>query len=424
MNETIEKNEDKNQLLKSEENKQNLSNQINNLFISRKMKIPEKDNQHIKKKYIKFISIKKPYFKVENIQSKKSRLDPNIYNGRWTEEERTRFIQGIALYNTNWKKVKALIPTRTADQVRSHAQKFFYKMKLCKDKNLGIDFTLESVKSIKDMINLIKSKNPYYNVVFIFKNLSQANANRRFFKKFKKRYNNRCKIYNNISKNEDKNESIKLDKDNNDNDIKKNYALNHNLFENNIFSQVNNNNYNTNFELNNTMQSNNINNNDNTFLNILNNSLNINSSNNSLSNNYVNEYIINSNLLSDYLDKAFMEDSHIYSLSLLNDLLLTKIKLLHMINSIDNIYSIIKQDYNFLISNTLKNNNHIVFNTTNPIINNNYSIINNNNIPIKNTNNYLIINNDDQIDKNNKLENNNNKDIDKNNLIEINEKEK
>ena len=129
-------NEDKNQKSQSEDNKSNSYNQKNNIFISRKIKIPGKDSQHTKKKYIKFISIKKPYFQVENksyTKNKKSILDPNFYNGRWTEEERNRFIQGIALFGINYKKIKTLIPTRTAVQVRSHAQKFFLKMKLCKD---------------------------------------------------------------------------------------------------------------------------------------------------------------------------------------------------------------------------------------------------------------------------------------------------
>ena len=40
-------------------------------------------------------------------------------------------------------------------------------MKSCKDENLGIDFTLKSVKNIKDMINQIKSKCANYDNMFI-----------------------------------------------------------------------------------------------------------------------------------------------------------------------------------------------------------------------------------------------------------------
>ena len=352
-------------------------------------------------------------------------LDPNFYNGRWTEEERNRFIQGIALYGINWKKIKTLIPTRTAVQVRSHAQKFFHRMKLCKDENLGIDFTLESVKNIKDMISHIKSKNPNYNVVFILKKLSHGYPNKIFFKKIKKINNNSYKNYNNIKKNEDKNILIKLDENNND--TNKNYVLNHNLFENNIFNAVNNNNYNNNFELNYAMQSKNINNNDITFPNILNNSLNINSQNNLISNNFVNECNEDNNLLNDYLNK--LKEVHIYFLSILNDLVLTNDKLLQINNSIGNIYEINRQDFNILNNNILQNNNNILYNINNPIINNNNSLINNN-IPIINNNNFLITNYADQIDNTtppikNQLTNNKNKEIDKNDIvIEINKKEK
>ena len=412
-------NEDKDQKSQSEDNKSNSYNQKNNIFISRKIKIPGKDSQHTKKKYIKFISIKKPYFQVENkscTKNKKNMLDPNFYNGRWTEEESNRFIQGIALFGINWKKINTLIPTRTYIQIRSHAQKFFLRMKLCKDENLGIDFTLESVKNIKDMINQIKSKNPNYNVVFILRSLSHGYANRKVFKKIKKIKNNRYKIYNNnIQKNEDINKFIKLDINNND--INKNYALNRGLFENNIFNAVINNNYNNNLEFNNAIQSKNINNNDNTFPNILN-SLNINSQNNSSSDNFVNECNDDNKLLNYYLNKT--KESYIFILSLLNDLLLTKVKLSHIINSFDNIYAIIKQDINILNNNILQNNNNTLFN--NPIINNNITIINNNNSLI--TNNAGQINNTTPLIKN-QLTNNKNKEIDKNDIvIEINKKEK
>ena len=217
MNENIQTNkEEEKKIMKFEDNKTCISIPKNKLFISKKLKNSEKDNQYTKKRYVHFISFKKPYFKVENksfVYKKKSLYNPNINDGRWTEEESNRFIQGITLYGINWRKVKTLIPTRSDVQVSSHAQKFFHKMKSCKDENLGIDFTLNSVKNVKDMINQIKSKNPNYNIMFIIKNLSDCFANRRrFCKKIKniknKRYNN------NILKAKVKNEIIKLNESN------------------------------------------------------------------------------------------------------------------------------------------------------------------------------------------------------------------
>lgn len=111
---------------------------------------------------IKFLCKKKNYFKIynkENHRKKNNEKQLISKEGRWTEEEHNLFIEGIVKYGTVWKNVKKLIKTRTSVQVRSHAQKFFLKMKTCKDNKLGIDFTANSIKSIKDMIDLIKQKN-------------------------------------------------------------------------------------------------------------------------------------------------------------------------------------------------------------------------------------------------------------------------
>ena len=122
-----------------------------------------------KKSSIKFI-IKKPnYFKVKNFFNSKIK---NIKNyGRWTDEEQCKFFEGLELYGVKWKKYKNIIESRTLSQVRSHAQKFFLKMKLCKDENLGIDFTLNSIQNISDMINQIKNNKNNYNIIKIFKYL-------------------------------------------------------------------------------------------------------------------------------------------------------------------------------------------------------------------------------------------------------------
>ena len=42
--------------------------------------------------------------------------------GRWTIDEHEAFVRGLSLYGREWKRVAQIIPTRTAAQVRSHAQ--------------------------------------------------------------------------------------------------------------------------------------------------------------------------------------------------------------------------------------------------------------------------------------------------------------
>jgi SHAQKYF class myb-like DNA-binding protein len=52
----------------------------------------------------------------------------NSTTGRWTPEEHSAFLQGLAVYGREWKRVAAGIPTRTSAQVRSHAQKYFSRL--------------------------------------------------------------------------------------------------------------------------------------------------------------------------------------------------------------------------------------------------------------------------------------------------------
>ena len=147
-------------------------NETNEMFISKKLfnlkQSRPKDSQ------VKFIIKKKFYFRIEDTNECKIKSADNIVSneGRWSKEEHGKFLEGIVLYGINWKKVKTLIGTRTSIQVRSHAQKFFYKMKTCKDENLGIDFTLNSICNIRDMINQIKNHNSNYNIINVFKYLT------------------------------------------------------------------------------------------------------------------------------------------------------------------------------------------------------------------------------------------------------------
>ena len=149
-------------------------NEENEIFIDKKF-LTFKRKSKLKNSQGKFIT-KKEY-------KKKSSSNFISNEGRWSEEENEKFLEGIVKYGVNWKKVKTLIETRTIRQVRSHAEKFFYKMKVCKDESLGIDFTSNSISNIRDMINQIKNNNFNFNIINVFKYLTYKCDNKAKFRK-------------------------------------------------------------------------------------------------------------------------------------------------------------------------------------------------------------------------------------------------
>ena len=162
-------------------------NEKDKIFITKKYLTTKKSK--LKDSQIKFI--KKKSFNEGNECKKKYSNNFISNEGRWSEEEHEKFLEGIVLYGINWKKVKTLIETRTLMQVRSHAQKFFNKMKVCKDESLGIDFTSNTVCNFKDMINQIKNINSNYNIINVFKYLTdKCDKFEKSRKKIEERYNN------------------------------------------------------------------------------------------------------------------------------------------------------------------------------------------------------------------------------------------
>ncbi|CBK25485.2 uncharacterized protein [Blastocystis hominis] len=58
--------------------------------------------------------------------------DSSVYRshaGRWSSDEQDLFIKGIFLYGNDWRSITSLINTRTMAQVRSHAQKYYFRAK-------------------------------------------------------------------------------------------------------------------------------------------------------------------------------------------------------------------------------------------------------------------------------------------------------
>lgn len=88
----------------------------------------------------------------------------NQKQGRWTRSEHIKFLQALILYGRDWRAVQSFVKTRSSTQSRSHAQKFFSKIRR-KGISLsefleGIDFkNLEKLSSceigLDDEIDLV-----------------------------------------------------------------------------------------------------------------------------------------------------------------------------------------------------------------------------------------------------------------------------
>ena len=165
--------------LQNEQNAINISPK--NIFLSKKTKfhIDFVDNEKKCQNNTKKNGSKKQK------KTKKNKIiftssEDDVNEGRWNINEHNKFIEAISIYGNDWKEVQQYVGTRSSNQVRSHAQKFFLKLKAFKDPSLDIDFTTNNIKNLSDIINKVKEyekENNYSNLLFV---ISQKISERNF----------------------------------------------------------------------------------------------------------------------------------------------------------------------------------------------------------------------------------------------------
>ena len=116
--------------------------------------------------HIKILERKKLGRKIKEIKIKHKRLSKEgHYNcGRWQPEEHKRFIEAIMKYGNEWKLVQKHVGTRSSTQARSHAQKFFVKIKKTNTFHFKIDLSKNSIKTLHEMANNLSSDD-YFNAI-------------------------------------------------------------------------------------------------------------------------------------------------------------------------------------------------------------------------------------------------------------------
>ena len=83
----------------------------------------------------------------------------NHSTGRWNRDEHQRFIDGMIKYGNNWRQVQKYIGTRSSTQIRSHAQKFFDKLKRSKIFKKGeYDLSNNSIKLLYEIMSKLSEK--------------------------------------------------------------------------------------------------------------------------------------------------------------------------------------------------------------------------------------------------------------------------
>lgn len=107
----------------------------------------------------------KKRFITKNRYSKIKKIDKEkISYGLWNKSEHNKFIEALYIYNCEWEKIKEYLGNRTRNQIRSHSQKFFLRLKNFKDIQLGLDFTSMYINNLKIIVDMIKQKEKSLNI--------------------------------------------------------------------------------------------------------------------------------------------------------------------------------------------------------------------------------------------------------------------
>ena len=136
---------------KNSSNTQKVNNTTESNLLSKKTKKKELLEKPLPKK------IKPHLFNTFNYNSFENLIKKNVNKGRWSSGEHIKFLRAYVNFGKKYNLSQKYIGSRNSMQIRSHAQKFFLKLKSLKNDNF--DFSNDNIKNLYDVFEIIKANN-------------------------------------------------------------------------------------------------------------------------------------------------------------------------------------------------------------------------------------------------------------------------
>lgn len=159
--------------------------------------------------------------KETKMKTRKQGRDDKFSSGRWKVDEHQRFVEAIIKFGNDWKQVQKYVRTRSSTQARSHAQKFFMKIKKAKILKFNLDLSKNSIKMLHDLLNEL-SKEEYQRIIYLLNTVAFERNN------FIKKKLNKMDSYDSVSDSSSFSEG-KKEKKEEDIDIVENFGIMDNI---------------------------------------------------------------------------------------------------------------------------------------------------------------------------------------------------
>ena len=136
---------------KNSSNTQKVNNTTESNLLSKETEKKELLEKPLPKK------IKPHLFNTFNYNHFENLIKKNVNKGRWSSGEHIKFLRAYVNFGKKYNLSQKYIGSRNSMQIRSHAQKFFLKLKSLKNDNF--DFSNDNIKNLYDVFEIIKANN-------------------------------------------------------------------------------------------------------------------------------------------------------------------------------------------------------------------------------------------------------------------------